>query len=144
TGSMAMTNPGDTQPRIAVLRDTIRSFYAQLEANRSAGARVRYGFVPYSSNVNVGYLLRSDWMVDEMTIQARVSDGKSKKSAATPVSGAATALPTTTAATCPASDVDWVDLSIEDRPTGQKGRSVLNGIEYSCEANASTGLFTVS
>src|SRR5690606_34977894 len=33
---------------------------------------------------------------------------------------------------------------IEDQPTGQKGRSVLNGIEYSCEADASTGLFTVS
>src|SRR5690606_36953015 len=108
TGSMAMTNPGDTQPKIAVLRDTIRSSYAQLEANRSSNARVRYGFVPYSSNVNVGYLLRSGWMVDEMTIQARVSDEKSKKSSATPVSGTATGLAPTTSATCPPSNVDWV------------------------------------
>ena len=144
TGSMAMTNPGDTQPKIAVLRDTIRSFYAQIEANRSANARVRYGFVPYSSNVNVGYLLRSGWMVDEMTIQARVADEKSKKSVATPVSGTATSLAPTTSSTCPPSDVDWVDLSIEDLPTGQKGQSLLNGTEYVCEADPSTGLFAVT
>jgi len=144
TGSMALTNPGDTQPKISVLRDTIRSFYAQLEANRSAGARLRFGFVPYSSNVNVGYLLQSDWMADEITIQARVSEGKSKKSAATAVSGSATELPATTSTTCPPSDVNWVDLSIEEQPTGQKGRSILNGTEYTCEADASTGTFSVT
>ena len=144
TGSMATTNPGDTQPRIVVLRDTIRSFYAQLEANRSAGARVRYGFVPYSSNVNVGYLLQSDWMVDEMTIQARVSESKPLQASAQPVSGTATALAPATSATCPPSDVDWVDLSIENLPTGRKGRSVLNGTEYACDANASSGLFSVT
>lgn len=144
TGSMAAANPGDPKPKIDVLRDVMNSFYAQLEANRSAGARIRYGFVPYSSNVNVGYLLRSDWMVDEMTIPARVSDHKSKKSAATPISGSATTLPPTTSETCPPSDVDWVDLSIEDLPTGQKGRSILNGTEYSCEADPATGLFAVA
>lgn len=144
TGSMASTNPGDTQPKIAVLRQVVQSFHAQLEANKSAGARIRYGFVPYSSNVNVGYLLRSDWMVDEMTIQARVSDEKNKKSEAIPVSGSATALPASTSATCPPSTSNWVDISITYLPNGQKGRSIINGIEYSCEAIPSTGLFNVS
>src|SRR5688500_189713 len=73
TGSMGETNPGDSKNKIAVLRDVVKSFHAQLEANKGPGARTRYGFVPYSQNVNVGYLLKSDWMVDEMTIQAKVS-----------------------------------------------------------------------
>lgn len=144
TGSMASTNPGDTKPKIAVLRDVVKSFHAQLEANRSPGARLRYGFVPYSSNVNVGYLLRSDWMVDEMTIQARVSDEKNKKSEATPVSGSATALSPITSPTCPASTANWVDLSVEYLPNGPKGRSIINGTEYSCEAIAGSALFAVS
>lgn len=144
TGSMASTNPGDTQPKIAVLREVVKSFHAQLEANRSPGARLRYGFVPYSSNVNVGYLLRSDWMVDQMTIQARVSDEKTKLSEATPVSGTATTLPPTTSATCPPSTVNWVDLSIAYLPVGQRGRSVINGTEYSCEAVPATGRFIVT
>ena len=46
TGSMASTNPGDTKPKIAVLRDVVKSFHAQLEANRSPGSSLRYGFVP--------------------------------------------------------------------------------------------------
>lgn len=144
TGSMAMANPGDAQPKIAVLRDVVRSFYSQLEANKSAGARVRYGFVPYSSNVNVGHLLQSDWMVDRMTIPARVSHGNSRASSATPVSGTATSLPSTTSATCPPSDVNWVDLSITPVLGGQRGRSILNGTDYSCAADLATGLFTVT
>lgn len=144
TGSMASTNPGDTKPKIAVLRDVVKSFHAQLEANRSPGARLRYGFVPYSSNVNVGYLLRSDWMVDEMTIQARVSEEKTRLSEAAPVSGTATALAPTPSVNCPPSTVDWVDLSITYQPGGQRGRSVINGTEYSCEAVPTTGRFIVS
>ena len=71
TGSMLQTNPGDALPKIAILRNVILGFYAQLEAAKSGGTRVRYGFVPYSANVNVGYLLKSDWMVDEWDYQSR-------------------------------------------------------------------------
>jgi len=146
TGSMGWTNPGDSQSKIAVLRDVVRSFHAQMEANKAPGARTRYGFVPYSSNVNVGYLLKSDWMADEITFPARVStdNGNSPNGTATPVSGTATALPATTASTCPQSTVDWADSSIEVVSGGRKGRSTVNGTEYSCEANPATGLFTVT
>jgi hypothetical protein len=72
TGSMRDTNPGDSAPKIDELRWVVMSFYTQLEAAKTAGTRIRYGFVPYSTNVNVGYLLHSDWMVDNWTYQSRV------------------------------------------------------------------------
>ena len=57
TGSMSGTNPGDNAMRIDTLRSAVRTFYSAISNANAAGARVRYGFVPYSSNVNVGYLL---------------------------------------------------------------------------------------
>lgn len=62
TGSMAFTNPGDTKSRLAVLQQTVKDFYASVDNNRTQGVRIRFGFVPYSTNVNVGYLLKSSWM----------------------------------------------------------------------------------
>src|SRR6478735_3769933 len=56
TGSMAQINPGDTVPRIQALKTTVAEFYDQLNAAANAGTRLRFGFVPYSSNVNVGAL----------------------------------------------------------------------------------------
>ena len=77
TGSMAETNPGDALPKITLLKNVITSFYAQLEAAKGAGTRVRYGFVPYSTNVNVGGLLDDDWVVDDWTYQSRAVDSTS-------------------------------------------------------------------
>ena len=71
TGSMNWINPGDTLPRIDVLRATVKSFHAQMEANKGIGSRIRYGFVPYSTNVNVGYLLQPEWLVDEWHYNSR-------------------------------------------------------------------------
>ena len=71
TGSMAETNPGDALPKIAVLKSTVMSFYSQLEASKTPGTRVRYGFVPYSTNVNVGALLEDDWVVKDWNYQSR-------------------------------------------------------------------------
>lgn len=71
TGSMALTNSGDSQSRLAVLKDTVLRFFRELEANKSAATRIRYGFVPYSTNVNVGGLLESDWIVDQWSYQTR-------------------------------------------------------------------------
>jgi Flp pilus assembly protein TadG len=145
TGSMAWTNTGDSQPKIAVLRDVVESFHAQLEANKAPGARTRYGFVPYSSNVNVGNLLKSDWMADEITLPARVAVGTGASQArVTPVSGTAIALPATTAATCPPSTVTWIDSTITATSTGRAGRSTVNGIDYQCVANSATGLFSIT
>jgi hypothetical protein len=70
TGSMAMTNAGDTKSRIQALRDTVKSFHAQMEANKTPGTRIRYGFVPYSTNVNAGGLLQDNWVVENWTYQS--------------------------------------------------------------------------
>lgn len=75
TGSMAETNQGDSLPKIEQLRSVVTQFHGQLEGAKRPGARIRYGFVPYSTNVNVGALLEDDWVVDEWTYQSRVVDG---------------------------------------------------------------------
>ncbi len=71
TGSMNQTNSGDPKSRIGVLRDTVKAFHTQLEAAKTPGTRIRYGFVPYSTNVNVGGLLKSSWLVDSWTYSGR-------------------------------------------------------------------------
>ena len=71
TGSMNQNNPGDTTSRLNSMKGTIANFHAQLAAAASAGSRIRYGFVPYSTNVNVGHLLADDWVTDEWKYQSR-------------------------------------------------------------------------
>lgn len=73
TGSMGWTNSGDTITRIQGLQNSVISFHAQMEANKTPGSRIRYGFVPYSTNVNVGHLLQDDWLVDEWQYNYRVA-----------------------------------------------------------------------
>lgn len=77
TLSMYDTNPGDSQSKIAILRSAVSDFYTQLEAAKAAGSQIRYGFVPYSSTVNVGMLLQRDWVQDLATYDSRVPDGTS-------------------------------------------------------------------
>lgn len=74
TGSMTDTNPGDTVNKITALRSAVMSFYDTLEAAKIGGTQVRYGFVPYSNSVNVGTLLKREWMVDSATYQSKVWD----------------------------------------------------------------------
>lgn len=71
TGSMAQINPGDSASRIDVLKSTVKGFYSQLNSSAMAGTRIRYGFVPYSTNVNVGGLLADDWVVKKWDYQSR-------------------------------------------------------------------------
>ena len=94
TGSMNETNVGDDEAKIALLGKVIREFYTQLESAKRNGARLRYGFVPYSTNVNVGGVLEDDWVTDKWTYQSRELDGTataagtfSYYTAASPVSG---------------------------------------------------------
>src|SRR5690606_13550723 len=70
TGSMGGYLSGKT--RLRGLQDAMRNFYATVAA-ASAGsdARIRYGFVPYSSSVNVGRLLDSDWIKSSNIYQSR-------------------------------------------------------------------------
>ncbi len=75
TGSMGNTNPLDSVPKIVAMRTAVRDFHASIEAAKSASTQVRYGFVPYSTTVNVGFLLKPEWMVDRWTYQSREPDG---------------------------------------------------------------------
>ena len=74
TGSMNETNDDDEDPRIDVLKQVVRNFHNQLETAKGPGIRVRYGFVPYSTNVNVGGVLEDDWVVDDWFYQSRMVD----------------------------------------------------------------------
>ncbi len=71
TGSMAQTNLGDSMPKIEAMKSTIQEFYAQLTAAAPPATRMRFGFVPYSSNVNVGHLLSDDWVNTTWEYQTR-------------------------------------------------------------------------
>lgn len=75
TLSMNDINPGDTQNRITVLRGAVQNFHTTLESVKPAGSNIRYGFVPYSSTVNVGLLLQRDWVTTKWTYDSRVEDG---------------------------------------------------------------------
>lgn len=84
TGSMADPAPNDTQSKISGLRNAVKCFYeilAKLPTNGvctaakpsggTTGAQIRFGFVPYATNVNVGYLLPTAYVADRWPYQSR-------------------------------------------------------------------------
>ena len=79
TGSMRHTNSGDTLSRIDSMREVIKNFHSNLELAKAPDTRVRYGFVPYSTNVNVGAILKDDWVADDWTYQSRSDAGTAPK-----------------------------------------------------------------
>lgn len=76
TLSMDEINSGDTDTKLQILKTSVTNFYNQLESVKAAGSSIRYGFVPYSNTVNVGLLLKREWMVDSWTYQSRIKDIK--------------------------------------------------------------------
>lgn len=90
TGSMAnKAVSSDSQTKIQALRSAVKCFYeivARLDTaeNCATGApaggtgdtvQIRFGFVPYATNVNVGRLLNTAWMADSWTYQSRQQQG---------------------------------------------------------------------
>lgn len=85
TGSMGETPSGDSQTKIQSLRVAVKCFYeivARLDsdANCTTGApsggtgdqvQIRFGFVPYATNVNVGRLLPTNFMANSWQYQTR-------------------------------------------------------------------------
>ena len=86
TGSMADTPSGDTQSKMASLKVAVKCFYeivAHLDitdqtctagvpsGGTSSQVQIRFGFVPYDTNVNVGKLLPSTWFANTWTYQSR-------------------------------------------------------------------------
>jgi Flp pilus assembly protein TadG len=74
TGSMGSTNSGDSVNRIQGLRNAVMGFYDTVKASTSGSAQVRFGAVAYSTNVNVGHLLPSQYIADSHTYQSRVAN----------------------------------------------------------------------
>lgn len=62
TGSMSsnmVDTDGTVMTRLAALKLAVKDFYDTLGAGSDTTGRIRYGFMPYSSTVNVGYSLPS-------------------------------------------------------------------------------------
>lgn len=78
TGSMACRPDGSgcssgSDSKIAALRVAVMDFYDSVEDATSASAQVRYGIVPYSRQVNVGFSLPDEYMARRHTYQSRVA-----------------------------------------------------------------------
>lgn len=86
TGSMQETIPGDSARKINTLKFAVKCFYeqvARLDTNADctpgtpgpttglSNVQVRFGFVPYATNVNVGRLLPTSHIADEWPYQSR-------------------------------------------------------------------------
>ncbi|RJG56647.1 pilus assembly protein TadG [Sphingobium terrigena] len=70
TGSMAQSisdGNGGTTTRLAALKQAVKDFYDTLGAGSDTTGRIRYGFMPYSSTVNVGYQLPASYLVGGTT-----------------------------------------------------------------------------
>jgi Flp pilus assembly protein TadG len=151
TGSMNQTNPGDTKNKISILRDVVKGFHAQLEASKTPTTRIRYGFVPYAVNVNVGGLLKSDWLVDKWEYNGRElkkhgnKDQTTYDSTLVKVSGGYTTLASYNSATCPKSTAVTTQLNYSVAADGtESGRTQVNGIHYNCAFDPESGIVTVS
>lgn len=78
TGSMACLPNGSTcssgtGSKIVALREAVMNFYDTVESATSPSAQVRYGFVPYSQQVNVGASIPRAFMANTHTYQSRVA-----------------------------------------------------------------------
>jgi Flp pilus assembly protein TadG len=80
TGSMDWSPEGETgvpteETRMYALQQAMMSFYDTVAStNAGSNARIRFGFVPYSSSVNVGSLLMAEdatYVADTMTVSTR-------------------------------------------------------------------------
>lgn len=88
TGSMGSIPTGDTQTKIASLKVAVKCFYeivAKLDTDATcttgtpsggtgSQTQIRFGFVPYATNVNVGKLLSNNWIADSRNYQTRVAN----------------------------------------------------------------------
>lgn len=138
TGSMAQ-RAGGSETKIEALRRVVKAFHKQVEDAAAAETVIRYGFVPYSTNVNVGHLLKSDWVVDSWKYHGRevISQGEVArpvfKTERTQQSGTAVQIAAYTAASCPADTDRWQEHFHTVQPDGTGTWSyTVNGTDYWC------------
>ncbi|HVJ01181.1 MAG TPA: Tad domain-containing protein, partial [Sphingomonas sp.] len=90
TGSMNDVPSGDNKTKMAGLKIAVKCFYQILsrldvadtdcegpEPSGGTGGQIqiRFGFVPYATNVNVGRLLKPEWIADSWFYQSRELTG---------------------------------------------------------------------
>ncbi|MES2755481.1 MAG: pilus assembly protein TadG-related protein [Pseudomonadota bacterium] len=166
TGSMASkATATSTQTKIEDLKDAVKCFYEIVARNNtdavcdggdpSGGTnddtQVRFGFVPYSTNVNVGRLLNTSWVADSWDYQTRKEDGFngswsawSYDSAYYPVGGACPKPANTTTVEYQAqiivyNNVSYCYLTIREKTKWDYARRSLNvsGLKSGSSWNAS-------
>jgi hypothetical protein len=74
TGSMNSTNAGDSVNKITALKTEVMNFYDTIMDSDTPDVRIRFGVVPYSSNVNVGRIINDanpDWISNQVDIPSR-------------------------------------------------------------------------
>ncbi|WP_246202838.1 VWA domain-containing protein [Sphingomonas lacunae] len=74
TGSMANFNSGDSVSRLDALKTEVMSFFDTITDAQAGDSVIRFGVVPYSSNVNVGQILRTanpNWLSTTTPIPSR-------------------------------------------------------------------------
>jgi Flp pilus assembly protein TadG len=78
TGSMnnETTFDGQKITRAAALILAAKVFVSELASADKGDGTLRMGMVPYSNTVNVGHLLKNEWMVDDITIPSHESIAK--------------------------------------------------------------------
>lgn len=77
TGSMAETNSGDSTNKLTALKTEVMAFFDTVADAQQGDSIIRYGVVPYSSNVNVGrilYAANTNWMATNLTIPSRIAN----------------------------------------------------------------------
>ncbi|MEQ1499059.1 MAG: TadE/TadG family type IV pilus assembly protein [Novosphingobium sp.] len=152
TGSMRSKNDGDTVSKLDGLKQVVRNFHTQMEGSKSPGTRLRYGFVPYSNNVNVGFSLKSDWLVDDWNYNGRIPRDTGKDISYnyndivwTYVSGTSTWIAPYDAESCPDDDFLATYTNVVDNPDGSgTGTVTYTGSYYYCDIGADGSTFTIS
>lgn len=143
TGSMAWCVDGRDEcnsgagSRIVALREAVMAFHDALSPTVSEDSQLRYGFVPYSSSVNVGRILYNanpNWLRSAATYQSRVWTRETRQ--------AATEWGEADVSSSPSSPLNqrtgnWIDQSIYN---AAGSRSVCNGLSSPASSTpAATG-----
>jgi Flp pilus assembly protein TadG len=118
TGSMASKATGsDPKNKIDSLRDAVVDFYDEMAKSLPANAQLRYGFVPYSTNVNVGKILYAKnpaWIEsDKWTYQSRQYFAENITGVSTPATweNPSATVFQTTSQTSVDRNMTWTDVS---------------------------------
>lgn len=88
TGSMGETPSGDSMTKLASLKIAVKCFYeivARIDSNASCttgtpsggtgnNVQIRFGFMPYATNVNVGKLLPTSYFANSWAYQSREAE----------------------------------------------------------------------